>query len=448
LLTTGILSFAPLLGIATVGNLRQHLVRFVLLYGLSWCCYAVAVLLVVRDDARDRHMMLIVVLAIALAGRAVMLWTPPTLSDDLYRYVWEGEVWARGFSPYALAPSAPALAALRDNIWAGVNNPDVPSPYPALAQLISFLEASQFPHSVFGAKLTATIADLAVIAVLCLLLRAHGHSFRRVVIYAWNPLVLVEFPLSGHNDVMMLALLLSALAVGGRKPVRGGVLLGLAALAKFVPLVVVPIIWRAWGPRAAAVAAGVFFAVTATVLTASGALGSLPHYLSGFADNDSIHALVREVVALAAPSLAVPVAKVVTWLALICGVGLFVAAPRLRARPVWWQSYALFALTLVLAATVHAWYVTWLLPFLALNLRFHEGFVPLRPLPSVGWLLFSFLVALPYLTYADHVWRLWISFVEYVPLFAFLGTPYVMWVWQRRVRRKKALSPRVALHGR
>ena len=115
------------------------------------------------------------ILGLALAWRLALLPLPPTLSDDLYRYAWEGRVLATGVSPYREAPSATGLISLRDGaVWPLVNNPDVPSPYPPLAQLAGLLGWALDPGGTGGVKLVSTLADLGTIGALLLLLRATG----------------------------------------------------------------------------------------------------------------------------------------------------------------------------------------------------------------------------------------------------------------------------------
>ena len=54
-----------------------------------------------------------IVVAIALAARVAMLASPIVLSDDAYRYLWEGKIQRAGFNPYKYAPDAPKLAPLQ-----------------------------------------------------------------------------------------------------------------------------------------------------------------------------------------------------------------------------------------------------------------------------------------------------------------------------------------------
>lgn len=405
------------LGVVGLGDLRRQLSAFVLLFGLAFAAYLVAVWLVLRQPDLAAGRRLWPLLALALAYRLLLLPAAPTLSDDLYRYVWEGRVLAAGLSPYRHPPDDPRLTPLRDAaIWPRINNQSVPSPYPPLAQLGGLLGALLTPASPLGVKLIATAADLATIGALLLLLGAAGRPASRVLVYAWHPLVVLAFSHSGHNDALMVAplVLALALAAAGRRWTPA-VLLALAALAKVLPLLVLPLLPRRLGPGPTLLlGATVAAAWLPFLLLGGGAIGSIVTYLSAWADNDSLHALLRL-------GLGEAGAKAVSLVVLVGGVALLALHPRLRGRPLWWQVYVVFGLAIALASTVHPWYLTWLLPPLAVHLEATDGRPWLGPLPALGWLLFSGLVALTYLTYDTHQWQLWISVAEYGPLYGLLA---------------------------
>jgi uncharacterized membrane protein len=87
--------------------------------------------------------------------------------------------------------------------------------------------------------------------VLLVLLRLLGElrlDRRRLLIYAWSPLVVLQFAFSGHNDVLMILLLLLALYFDRReKPYYSALALAGATLTKFVPLLTLPLFVRRWG---------------------------------------------------------------------------------------------------------------------------------------------------------------------------------------------------------
>ena len=217
----GLAIAAGLAAIAFLGDLRLHLPLFVGLFLTSFGLYLAAVWRVARRPALSRRRFW-VILAVALVCRLVLLPVRPTLSDDLYRYVWEGRVLAHGLSPYQYAPDDPALQSLRDDaVWAHVNNLGVPSPYPPLAQLAGLLSFWLTPTGGLGAKLVSTAGDALAAGALFWLLAEIGRGLGRdvcglVVVYAWHPLVALSFSHSGHNDSLMLAPLVAALALATR----------------------------------------------------------------------------------------------------------------------------------------------------------------------------------------------------------------------------------------
>lgn len=154
---------------------------------------------------RARPLTLTGALAAAALARALLLALPPSLSDDLYRYVWEGRVWAAGFSPFAHAPADPALAPLRDELWSKVNHREVSSIYPPFAQALFYL---LHPGGPFAFRLGAVLADLATVALL------HRRSAIAGTRWALLPLPALEAAVSGHLEAWGVLALVAAL--GGR----------------------------------------------------------------------------------------------------------------------------------------------------------------------------------------------------------------------------------------
>jgi len=66
------------------------------------------------NRARSSNSTLLIAIAFAITFRLSILFAPPYLSDDIYRYVWDGRVQAAGINPYRYIPAAPELAHLRD----------------------------------------------------------------------------------------------------------------------------------------------------------------------------------------------------------------------------------------------------------------------------------------------------------------------------------------------
>jgi hypothetical protein len=165
----------------------------------------------------------------------------PSLSDDVYRYVWDGRVQAAGHHPYKAAPSDPMRAELRDeSIFPKINHPEIPTIYPPLAEML-FAVLALAKLGVTGFKFAFALLDVGVIWALLRLLRALKLPRDRVVLYAWNPLAVIEIAGSGHVEPLGVLCLLLAIAwlIEG-KATRAGAALGAAIQAKLLPLLLVP----------------------------------------------------------------------------------------------------------------------------------------------------------------------------------------------------------------
>ena len=171
--------------------------------------------------------MIIALVAVALRVPAWI--AAPAHSDDLYRYLWDGKVQRAGINPYRLAPDAAELASLRDDDWSRINNRSLPTIYPPLAEA-----AFAASPSLAAWKLWVALADGAV----ALLLYMGLADRRRLVLWAWSPLVVIELAMNGHVDALGIALLVGGLVAWrrGRAAIAGG-LVGAAAAVKLLPIV-------------------------------------------------------------------------------------------------------------------------------------------------------------------------------------------------------------------
>lgn len=183
-------------------------------------------------------------LGVAALARASFVAGPPTLSDDLYRYVWDGRVQAAGVNPFVHAPASGALTALRDDaIWPRVNHPEVRTIYPPLAQLV-FLAARGPLDSPTGFKALFALLDLATCVLLWRVFARRGRE-RLTLLYAFHPLVLVELSHSGHMDALLLFFLVLAFERADAGRARwAAAALGAAIATKLFALILLPFFAR------------------------------------------------------------------------------------------------------------------------------------------------------------------------------------------------------------
>jgi hypothetical protein len=236
------------------GNALSQFIALTCLQGLVYLA-AVACLLWTRAKPS-----LLFILATAFILRLIVVGTTPFLSTDIYRYIWDGWVQAAGINPYRYIPDDAHLAFLRDTVvFPHINRASyAPTIYPPAAQ-ICFLASSalvKFLHvpPVLGMKLAILGFEAAAMAAMLLVLDTAGLPRARILIYAWNPVAVWEFAGSGHVDAIALcAIALALLAACRARSGLAGMLLGLAVLTKFLPLILTPALWRRWDWKFAAV---------------------------------------------------------------------------------------------------------------------------------------------------------------------------------------------------
>jgi len=331
--------------------------------------------------------------AVLFRGMALSTW--PDLSDDLYRYAWEGELVSEGVSPYAFAPSAPELEALRTEragIFSAMNNTDVSAAYPPLTQAACAAVVSlahQFDWSaLFSLRLFFTLCDLLVIWPLLVLARRLGLPDGLSVAWAWSPLVVLEFAGSGHFDSLGILLLLGGLAlISSSERVRGllgACLLGGAIVVKYLPFAALPFVARERSGRARAllaiaIAAASFLPLVWMTGGFHGLFRGMGAYGLQWQSSGLVHPFVAEFVeGFFDKDESLFDARRVTR-ALLAGVWFVVLAiVWIRKLDPVHSVGILLATFLVLSPTLHPWYVTWIVPFVAL-----------RPRAAWMWLIFA-----------------------------------------------------------
>ena len=172
----------------------------------------------------------------------------PTLSDDGYRYIWDGRVVVeRGESPYTYRPSDPALASERATAeFRRMNSPHYHSVYPPASQAVFALAvaasgSTPWPGPWWSLKLLLLLFEGTAIV---LLVRHAGA--KAAAGYAWHPLSVMEVAGQAHTEALIVGLLAVALFMTARWPVRS-VALSVAGAVKVYPLALLPLAWRREG---------------------------------------------------------------------------------------------------------------------------------------------------------------------------------------------------------
>jgi hypothetical protein len=245
------------------------------------------------------------IIGVAFVLRLAALAGQPILSDDLYRYAWDGRVQVSGTSPYRFTPSSTHLSELREDwLWPGaegcarlqrdpgctrINRPTVHTIYPPVAEAwftaVYRLAGIDSRHKAW--QIAGLVGDMALVGLLPAVLRAWKRDERWTALYALSPVAVVEVVNNAHVDgLAALFVVLALLSAARRRPAWAGALLAGAFLVKLYPAVVgLAFVAAFTGRRARFRLAGAFAAVVAVAYLPHVAtvgldvLGYLPGYL-------------------------------------------------------------------------------------------------------------------------------------------------------------------------
>ena len=266
-------------------NARWALLVRLAAWTVAW---AVGVLCAVR---LPRRVAVPAVFGVALLLRLAALAGQPILSDDLYRYSWDGRVQVSGTDPYRYPPDSARLADLREGwLWPDaegcarlqrpegctrINRPSVHTIYPPVAQAwftVVYRVAGIGAHHKAW-QVAGLLGDMALVALLPAVLRAYRRDERWTALYALSPIPVAEVVNNGHVDgLAALFIALALLALARRRPGWAGALVGAAAMVKLYPAVLGVAFLAAVGIRRRAALVRLIGGAAAVVT-----LGYLPH---------------------------------------------------------------------------------------------------------------------------------------------------------------------------
>ncbi len=372
-------------------------------------------------------------LVTGIVFRLVFLVALPNLSQDFYRFIWDGELINQGINPYLYTPNElvenskfqiPNSGILHEGM--GSLSARNFSNYPPVNQFIfaisTFLGFGSVLGSVISMRLLIIAADIGIVYFGRKLLQNLNQSSHLIFWYFLNPLVIIELTGNLHFEGVMLFFFVWAtylISSGNYK--KAAPIYAASIMVKLVPALFLPLFLRYLGLKKS-----IFFYA---LVGLSGFLFLLPFYnaqfignysqtiglwFSNFEFNAGIYNLIKQV--------AVHYFEVKPWIlikeygtlvkimaiALILVLALF----RKHEKPAQLMSSMLIVLTAYyfLSSTIHPWYLTFLLGLsLFTNYRFT--------------ILWTASIILSYYAYSqpDFKENLWLLFVEYLLVFGYLG---------------------------
>ncbi len=465
-----IISLIAYLGILNLhfkfGTLREQAVPMAILY------YLIAMLafvgMVLWSETRGGVKMKWVWIT-AVLFRLIFFFTTPTLSDDVYRYMWDGYVFTEGYSPYANAIDDPIYDDLDNSARSLANNSSMASPYLQSAQWVFGLTAVILPLKPILLQIVMVAFDLLSAVVLAKLLQLAALPKHRLLLYLWNPLIILEVAHSAHIDAWMILLTLTAVWLTLKLELGDWgsgsnfyslvppIFLAFATLTKILPLLLFPILfWRwSWRQRIIYVGTSVGFLIPSAMragwglmgdLDGRGLFGALRIYGQRWEYYNGVFHWGREL--LRWGDWFDDPRESVKWMiavVLLCFMLWLwreawrkqddrLATLRLLAVP--------YIVYVILTPTLHPWYTLILFTLLVFwPPKEGEGLSRWVWLVPWGWLntavFFTYLHYLPNLSGQQG----WIRNIEWIPMWILLLSIFVYWVIQRNKVDKYADMP-------
>ncbi len=333
--------------------------------------------------------------------RIVLLFAIPNLSDDFYRFIWDGKLLQNGINPYLYLPDEFVSQIDKSEQWLfnKLNSPHYYSVYPPLNQvffaLATYFSGNNILLNVIFLRIIVLFADIITIHLIHRL-SATSKSAELMAIYTFNPLVIIELSGNLHFEGVMIMFVLLAYwwmqkikDLFSKEFYLSAFFMTCAIMTKLLPLVLFPLLIRLLGLKkgifytfACLLLSILFFAPFFDFTLLNKILSSVGLYYQKFEFNASFYYLFRAVgYSITGYNMIAYIGKM---LALIVFVGIFMLSFRLK-------NILLIPLTVLLlyyafATTIHPWYI--------INILVASIFARLR----LG-IIWTYLVMLSYFTY-------------------------------------------------
>jgi len=376
-------------------------------------------------------------IAFSLFLRISLIGMTPNLTDDFYRFIWDGVLLANGVNPFEHLPSyymqksygvpGNMVPGLSSTLFVGMNSPDYYTIYPPVSQVVYWIGAEIFGGDILGnvvvMRFFIILAEAATMWYLVKILRHFNRNIKWVLLYALNPLIILELAGNLHFEAVMIAfLMMGYYYLLKKKYLLAFLLLALSINTKLIPLMLLSYIAFSLGWKKTVqmsfIVGGVTLLCHAPFYDISfiqNFFSSIELYFQTFEFNASIYYVIRwigfqtvgyNIIATAGKYLAA------TSTLGILTISWYYRDRKLRNFP----KMVILALSIYyfLSTIVHPWYITTLV-----------AFVPLTG--NLFPIVWSLLLPLTYHVYRTPAYTEWMSLVslEYIIVYTFFITEWL-----------------------
>ncbi|NNJ54981.1 MAG: mannosyltransferase [Bacteroidia bacterium] len=387
--------------------------------------------------------------ALSIAFRLLFLLAIPNLSQDFFRFIWDGRMILANFNPYLYTPNFfiessefPVAQALELHAGMGPLSASNNTNYPPLNQMFFVIAGIFAGKSILGStivmRLLIIVADIGTLTIGKKLLEKLKMPTHRIFWYLLNPLIIIELSGNLHFEgVMVFFLILGVYLLHINRWKVAAVFFSLSVSIKLIPLLFIPLLfkklgWKNWMMFSAIVGfiSALFFLPFYSIEFATNYANTVALWFQKFEFNASIYYLIREIgYSFRGYNEIAIIGLVLSVLVLFIVVGMAILRKNKETNDLITTMMLALAFFYFTTTTMHPWYLATLL---LLSVFSKYRFV----------LVWSFVIFLSYFAYTngDSQENLWLVFLEYLIVYGVLI--YELYTIA------KSKKPTIITHGR
>jgi len=400
-----------------VNNNDMPTVIFIIIFFTVFVLYFLTIHKIEQGSTQKYSLGIIIFFSILF--RIILLPGELIHENDIYRYIWDGKSFNQRVNPYKFSPSdlfmyqmdynedyydsftdvilkaksfSPddrialnTLIRIRDQnptFYNRIGHWQVPTIYPPVAQLLFAVPAVLKIDSIIVMKSLFVFFDIGVIFLIVALLRCVGLNPNMCLIYGWSPLVLKEFPNSGHYDAIPIFFMLAGIYLLFKKKSSMGLFaLSFATLSKFFAVILLPLFRGVYNKRSLILfilSVGLFY-LPFVLWSQTGILGVFQGFITynqHWFYNASIFAVINNILIRFFPHFAVTLvpAKMIVGLLYLATISYLTFKRGQSQRDLLHKCFLALGILFLLNPVCDPWYFIWVMPFLCF-------------FPSRSWLL-------------------------------------------------------------
>lgn len=264
---------------------------------------------VLRKSVISERLFLFLIVS-AFGFRFIFMMSTPALSDDFYRFIWDGRLINSGINPFAYLPDYIHNNALlngteNNELFNKMNSPHYFSVYPPVLQGVFFISAKLSFNNNFVAVILLRLFILISEVGTCYFLMKIISHFKlpkpNVLVYILNPLVIIELSGNLHFEAIMLFFITASVYfLIINKLIYSALFFALAVSTKMIPLILLPLFVKSIGFKKGFVYSVIVFVITVILFLpfidkqlVANIANSVGLYFQKFEFNASFYYLIR-----------------------------------------------------------------------------------------------------------------------------------------------------------